>query len=64
MNHTLTLVGLITASLAAQPARETRMSGGEKSLTLTKEQASAFAKLALKGLTKEYPNKPGDRSPG
>jgi hypothetical protein len=25
---------------------------------LTKEQASAFARLALKGLGKEYPNKP------
>src|SRR5436309_3412855 len=31
-----------------------------KKFTLSKEQASAFAKLALKGLTKEYPNKPGD----
>jgi hypothetical protein len=28
-------------------------------VTLTKDQASAFAKLALKGLRKEYPNKPG-----
>src|SRR5438045_9770938 len=27
--------------------------------SLTKEQASAFAKLALKGIQKEYPNKPG-----
>jgi hypothetical protein len=27
---------------------------------MTREQASAFAKLALKGLQKEYPNKPGD----
>jgi hypothetical protein len=27
--------------------------------TLTKEQASAFARLALKGLGKEYPHKPG-----
>ncbi len=27
--------------------------------TLTKEQASAFAKLALKGASKEYPHKPG-----
>jgi hypothetical protein len=26
--------------------------------TLTQEQASAFAKLALKGIVKEYPNKP------
>jgi hypothetical protein len=27
---------------------------------LTREQASSFAKLALKGIQKEYPNKPGD----
>jgi Protein of unknown function (DUF2891) len=27
--------------------------------TLTREQASAFAKLALKGIETEYPNKPG-----
>ena len=27
---------------------------------LKQEQASAFAKLALKGIRKEYPNKPGD----
>jgi hypothetical protein len=32
----------------------------KKSLTLTPEQASAFARLALKGLSKEYPNKPAD----
>ena len=31
---------------------------GEPSPALTKEQASAFARLALKGLSKEYPNKP------
>jgi len=35
---------------------------GEKNddLKLTREQASAFSKLALKGAQKEYPNKPGD----
>ena len=27
---------------------------------LTKEQATQFAKLALKGISKEYPNKPAD----
>ena len=32
----------------------------EKHMTLTPERAAAFADLALKGLTKEYPNKPGD----
>src|SRR6266851_759893 len=26
---------------------------------LTKEQASTFARLALKGISREYPNKPG-----
>jgi hypothetical protein len=29
-------------------------------LKMTREQASAFARLALKGLQKEYPNKPAD----
>src|SRR5437763_1758845 len=28
--------------------------------SMTKEQAAAFAKLALKGVRKEYPNKPAD----
>jgi hypothetical protein len=28
--------------------------------TMTREQASAFARLALKGIQKEYPNKPAD----
>ncbi len=28
-------------------------------MTLTRQQASAFAKLALKGISREYPNKPG-----
>src|SRR5262245_61033081 len=31
----------------------------ESAPTLTRENASAFAKLALKGAKKEYPNKPG-----
>ena len=31
----------------------------EPAQTLTRENASAFAKLALKGAKKEYPNKPG-----
>ena len=29
-------------------------------LKLNQKQASAFARLALKGIQKEYPNKPGD----
>jgi hypothetical protein len=35
-------------------------SNAKGTLVLTREQASAFAKLALKGIRKEYPNKPGD----
>jgi hypothetical protein len=31
-----------------------------RSFTLTQDQASAFARLALKGIRKEYPNKPAD----
>jgi hypothetical protein len=32
----------------------------QEKLTMTPQQASAFARLALKGIRKEYPNKPGD----
>lgn len=32
----------------------------QPSLTLTRDHASAFARLALRGLQREYPNKPGD----
>ena len=32
---------------------------GKVPMSLTQKQASAFARLALKGLQKEYPNKPG-----
>jgi hypothetical protein len=35
------------------------MPSAKKSLTLTREQASAFARLALRGIQQEYPNKPG-----
>lgn len=44
---------LLTALFHAQP-----MPPANPSLTLTKENASAFARLALKGVKKEYPNKP------
>lgn len=42
-------------SIRAEPP----MPSSKKLLTLTQEQASAFARLALKGIQKEYPNKPG-----
>jgi hypothetical protein len=32
----------------------------QEKIHMTPQQASAFARLALKGLRKEYPNKPGD----
>jgi hypothetical protein len=41
------------AAMATSPARE-----GEELPALTREQASSFARLALKGLRQEYPNKP------
>jgi hypothetical protein len=41
---------------AAEPTPVPKSSGG---INLTKEHASAFAKLALKGISKEYPHKPG-----
>jgi hypothetical protein len=34
--------------------------GSKEGLTMNREQASAFARLALKGLSKEFPNKPAD----
>src|SRR5262245_58944123 len=42
------------------PQAEAQHDAKETDLTMTKERASAFAKLALKGIQKEYPNKPGD----
>ena len=42
-------------------AKEPTGNGNQSRKTaMTQKQASAFARLALKGLTKEYPNKPGD----
>jgi len=42
---------LVPGIAAAQPAKELKMDV---------KQTSAFARLALKGIQKEYPNKPGD----
>lgn len=35
-------------------------STSRETLTMNQEQASSFARLALKGIRKEFPNKPGD----
>ena len=47
--------GLFLLLLLAMPAQN---HAGEPRPALTRERASAFARLALKGLNKEYPNKP------
>src|SRR4051794_40015812 len=48
-----TSIALLSLLTMIQPSQ-----AGESLAALTKEQASAFARLALKGLGKEYPNKP------
>src|SRR4051794_1405750 len=59
------LIGLLVGPIllwapwpAARPAPEVPMP--KPPGKLGKKQASAFARLALKGVRKEYPNKPGD----
>ncbi|HJT78613.1 MAG TPA: DUF2891 family protein, partial [Gemmataceae bacterium] len=42
------------------PLAEKRPGEAKEVSTMKPEQASAFARLALKGLSREYPNKPGD----
>ena len=57
MSRTLLLLLCPLLVLSAMPAAEPPAT--PKSETLTQEWASAFAKLALKGAQKEFPNKPG-----
>lgn len=52
--RTLTPFAALLAALPAMPAAEP---GAPEALT--RDRASAFAKLALKGATREFPNKPG-----
>jgi hypothetical protein len=49
----LARVPLLSLLISTQPGH-----AGESLPELTRERASAFARLALKGITKEYPNKP------
>jgi Protein of unknown function (DUF2891) len=51
------LLGILTMVSSAQPEPHPRPA--KTASTLSREQASAFARLALKGIRKEYPNKPG-----
>jgi hypothetical protein len=53
----LSLPGAFTVSGAPQAKPSGPPPRG--TLTLSQEQASAFARLALKGIRQEYPNKPG-----
>jgi hypothetical protein len=59
---TLALTAFSTTSLImATPAQTQRSTTGPtQPASLTQKQASAFARLALRGILKEYPNKPGD----
>src|SRR5438093_2705627 len=50
-------LGALTPVLAMSPLPPPQPP--KNSLMLTQKQASAFARLALKGIQKEYPNKPG-----
>lgn len=60
---TANLVSALVLLLLAQAQPAQTQAGdppAKGAAMLTQEQATAFAKLALKGLHKEYPNKPGD----
>ena len=54
------LIALPILGLVMIPNHPANLAEPSQVLRLTKEQASALAKLALKGARKEYPNKPGD----
>jgi hypothetical protein len=56
----LVVAAALLRSVPSEPAQtEGIVPSAKKSLTLTRALASAFARLALKGIQKEYPNKPG-----
>jgi hypothetical protein len=63
--YTLPLVALVLGGCnpvppeTSAPAQTPAAAPAKASHTLTREHASAFAKLALKGASKEYPHKPG-----
>jgi hypothetical protein len=49
-----------TPPIMISPETKPTAPGPAPATSLTQKQASAFARLALKGIVKEYPNKPGD----
>src|SRR5712692_825849 len=57
----LTLAGSVVIALGmSQPAPTDPGAPAKEVPKMSQEQASAFARLALKGIQKEYPNKPAD----
>jgi hypothetical protein len=63
MNRTAIVapVALLVAGILASLERADPPAVAKESFPkMTEKQASAFARLALKGIQKEYPNKPGD----
>jgi hypothetical protein len=50
---------MIFLTLVAPAQSDPGVTGKKEGLKMTQEQASSFARLALKGIRKEYPNKPG-----
>jgi hypothetical protein len=48
------------ATLAGTPPLSASRPGAPEVLSLTREQATGFARLALRGIRKEFPNKPAD----
>ena len=54
-------IPLLVLTTVSQPGQtEPPLPAAKESPTMKPEQASAFARLALKGIRKEYPNKPAD----
>ena len=55
MACSVVMAALLVASIRAEPKSETNVTA-----ELTVERATAFARLALKGIRREYPNKPSN----
>jgi Protein of unknown function (DUF2891) len=61
VNHLCLLMGVCALAVMAGVVRAADAPSSTKKLSsLTREQASGFARLALKGINREYPNKPAD----
>jgi hypothetical protein len=56
----LALPPLVLLFLAAPAPTDPGVPAAKGVPTMTRDQASAFARLALRGIRKEYPNKPGE----